>query len=243
MSLVVKDVRGDGSCFFRSLYHSMVQLPLKNRVIKSFDGKDMDIKEDAFVVLVRDFLSKVIKSKKDAKVIGSIYKNLKTQNKENLDLVIEGMSTWMQKIVKSSKWSKMTASKFREEIAEEVLKKNNWVSEMEVEIVKNILKRRADIDLRVLNSQLPKTLPKDVIYVMNIDEIHYNAVVRKSRVVNSVSSNGSSSDSSGKKNTIKSKRVLCDKNKILNPKTNRCVSKTSCKGFEVMYYEMQKENL
>ena len=199
----------------------MANSPFKKKIVKSFGGKDMEVTEDAFVTLARTFLSNTIIAHKDAKVIHNTFKYLKEQvkDRDTFELQMESFPSWWKRTFKITKWKQMKEEEFRSTIAEEVLKKANWVSEMEVTIIKGIIKRRAKIELKVLNDKIPKTLQKDVIYVLNLDEVHYNAVVPR----------------------VVTPKKCEESSKLMNPETKRCVGKTSCKGYEVLYNTERKK--
>ena len=123
MGFITKDVRGDGSCFFRAIYNSIQFVPLENRikVFKCFKVTDMDVNEDTFLKLARKRLSQMILEKKDFGIIYAMYKNLKSYAKEDFKIITSGFPVWFKTRFKSANFDKLSKAKFRGIILKEIL--------------------------------------------------------------------------------------------------------------------------
>ena len=208
MEFKVCDVRGDGSCFIRAIYNSSKSVGafkhVSKRLIKTYTPS---ITENEFVKEVRKSLQEIISTSKDKGIVKDIYQHLKTLDKASYDTMLD--STFPDWFVKY--FSKLPSSEaaFREKLAKGASMKSHWVSEIEVTIIKALIETRSSWRLVVYNNnEQAKGTPKPRhIYIINEGEIHYKALIPR--------------------------KVCSKKDTILNPQTNRCVKKTSCKGFEL----------
>ena len=102
---------------------------------------------------------------------------------EDKSIVNEGFPTWFvrqigRKMITDS--SSISENKFREIIADSVLIKSNWVSQIEVDIFTRLLKKNNHV-LYIFNH---KGSMKNIdhspasIYILNMGESHYNAISR-----------------------------------------------------------------
>lgn len=216
MKTSICDVAADGSCFFRSLYHSAKASGALNHILKRLKGtKTKDPGENGFVKLTREALSECIQKKEDRGVIKKVYQTLRVLNKEDYNIIVaSSFPSWFASTFRSLPPSEET---FRDKFAKKILKKTSWVSEIEVTLIRKMIHVRSNWRLVILNSKpTEKWTPKpNEIYVLNLNETHYNAIL-----------------------VIKEKQ--CASDKIFNKDTNRCVSKTSCKGYELQLAEILK---
>lgn len=227
----VIDVPGDGSCFYRSLYVALSakrkHLEYINTLLAIDPSKPSepfkDYTQDEFVLQYRKLLANVIRRGRDSKITSQVYKQFKQLDTEDYALVIKSsFPRWFQSRFKTMP---STSKDFKTSFAEGVTYMSHWASEIEVRITQYILRDRIGMELQVLN-HLPaandfKPKPK-TLYVINRDEIHYNALVVSAKAKTS-------------KPKPQPKIKQCDAQKILNPKSNRCVLKTSCTGLRVIY--------
>uniref|UniRef100_A0A6C0BF96 OTU domain-containing protein n=1 Tax=viral metagenome TaxID=1070528 RepID=A0A6C0BF96_9ZZZZ len=221
MKYKIEDVMGDGSCFFRSLYVVLKHKKIASRFIKQF-ANDFKLKggEEEFVETMRKLLVNLIIQKKDWDIVHNVYQNLKLLKRTDYITIIQtSFPTWF---VSSFSYLPKTEWDFRKKFAQGVLVKSHWVSEIEVAIVAKMISE-LKYNLQIFN-KLPR---KDFVfeprglYLLNRNEVHYNAIIVD--------------------NTKEKKEKKCNEGQILNPKTRRCVSQTSCKGYEVYYNIMMSK--
>lgn len=179
-SFSIKDVKGDGSCFFRSIYGAAKdKRGALKKLVKCFlypeKLKEYKNDEELFVKDMRHKLCDTILHENDGDVIKNIYSTLIELSDENYKMVIEGFPSWMRKEFKIKPQSEKI---FRKTIAERVLKNSTWVSEIEVNIVKDTLKYciGSGLNIIILNTPPNKYFkPKfKTLYILNIGEVHYN---------------------------------------------------------------------
>lgn len=221
----IVDVKGDGSCFYRSLYESANNRPrMVERMLKKMGHIVSTTKptQTQFVQHFRLGLSKRIVDQKDYGVIKDVYTNLKAMDSKNYkEIMTSSFPSW---IVREFKQLPKTEASFRKAFAQGVLSMSAWASEIEVRIVNEILKKELKSRLGVFNSP-PRSsfqFKKNVLYLINRDELHYNAIVIEDK-------------------DLKEKRTDCSEDQIRNPDSNRCVSRSSCKGWEVRARASEKK--
>jgi hypothetical protein len=214
MKYIIQDVKGDGSCFLRSLYVVLKHKKIASRFIKQFSN-DFKRGEDEFVETMRKLLVNIIIQKKDWDIVHNVYQNLKLMKRIDYITIIQtSFPPWF---VSSFSYLPKTEWDFRKKFAQGVLEKSHWVSEIEVAIVSKMISE-LKYNLHIFN-RLPR---KDFafeprgLYLLNRNEVHYNAIIVDY----------------SKASPLPKK---CNNGYILNPKTHRCVSNTSCKGYEVYY--------
>jgi hypothetical protein len=215
MTFKVCDVKADGSCFFRSIYHSAKASGALKHIIKRLaSSANTTMTETEFVKNARETLAHIILHKKDRGVIKNLYKHLQTLDKATYKTILDtSFPSWF---VRSFRTLPNTEIDFREKLAKNVMIKTHWVSEVEVTLIKRVIESKSSWRLRIINNndQIPKTpTKKREIVIINVNEVHYMALL-----------------------PIK---TCPEKTKILNPQTNRCVNKTSCKGFELQLQAMR----
>lgn len=275
MTFTIKDVKGDGSCFYRSLFAVLKH----NNDLLDFN-KCIDVKrndEEAFVQGMRSKLSEQIKKRNNKDYIKDLYVYLYGLDKENYDAITDAFPDWFQR-----KFHKMpsTLQEFRNIYSTEILKKTNWAFQPDIELTRAFLKKCSNLRLEIINNRVPKkySFQHNTLYVLNLNENHYNAVLVKANGSTIQRSSSQSSSSSGyqrpyyksssssnssvatpvyhirtKSSTASSKSTPkmktkttekpCSSNKILNPKTNRCVLRNSCKGFEIQLDKLRLEKI
>lgn len=217
MNYKIVDVIGDGSCFFRSIYKYLkylnileyVSLKLNNNMFKVTDQND-------FIILLRKVLSNEVKEQK-SDIVKNVYNTLSELDKNTYNTLIQSFPEWFIKAFKKLPNNENT---FRNKISKEIKELHNWVGEIEVKLTEQLFYKLFKFKIIILNSiNLKKEykFKNNTIYLLNIDEMHYNAIFPN----------------------IKPKFVIkitktCPEEKILNTITNRCVLKTSCTGLKVL---------
>lgn len=215
----IVDVNADDSCFFRSIYISLRHGRMMSAFMSRLGIRKHPKSEEEFVGFVRERLAKLIETKEDADIIESVYNNLKTFGKPDYKVVLSSsFPSWFRAAFKTLPKSEGT---FREKFAAGVRDKSSWASEIEVRILRDHFERDGKYQLVILNKRpSPRMkLNKRTIYVLNIGELHYNAVLPSSKVKEEDS------------------EASCPPQKVMNPETKRCVSRESCKGYEILLKE------
>lgn len=235
----IVDVKGDGSCFFRSIYKVAESKRMINRVLKKMGRQNKSsssIDEDAFVVFFRKGLAERIIANKDYGVIHDVYITLQGLSKQDYRVILESsFPSWF--VRKFGKNLPPKEEDFRVSFATSVSEtKSNWASEIEVTVVKEIFKREMKANFIVFNSPPKKTYPflKSGWYLLNRGEVHYNAIIVKF-------ANDTTSPKKSKmrmKNIASPKQKECKATHVLNPETKRCVLRNSCKGYEIIVKQL-----
>lgn len=209
LQIVIRDVKGDGSCFFRALYNSalrtgnltriMRRLRITDDVRMAINKDGMSTAEDAFVRSVRRFLSEFIIGSHTIREIYTYLKGIRETDKMTYYAILESYPSWFQNKFMKHKLPS-SCETFATILSQQVLKMTNWVSEIEVRLVLENLRR---IPITILNNlpTVPKRIACDEIYIFNQGEFHY-------------------------------KYILCRdcRPKLLNPPTKRCVDKNGAVG-------------
>jgi hypothetical protein len=212
------DVKGDGSCFFRSIYkvlrHNKHKLTHKTT-------------EDEFVTNIRTILHEIV-IQEDATpystLIHDIYTNLKTLSSQDYKMLLESsFPKWF--VTRFKRSLPASESIFRKQYAKGILEKSNWVSEIEVRLLSLYMKKNYKLNIKVYNKPPRRINKTNTISVLNKGEYHYNAIISVDTPTQHTPKTPQSP---------KTKPKECPSTHIRNPKTNRCVSRTSCKGYEVI---------
>lgn len=215
------DVKGDGSCFFRSLFVAAKHKRIAGRILKHLGGNREAAKdEDAFVLEVRVAIARMIEQHEDNGLVSDVYQNLKSVNAASYKFMAR--STFPQWFMRAFPSIPSSERQFRERLSEEIRKMSSWAGEIEYRLLRDVLKKKLKMHLIVLNSS-PRTMKvfkKNALYLINRGEAHYNALL-----VDFV-------DEGSAKKEKKEKR--CTAQQVYNPVTRRCVSRDSCTGYKVI---------
>lgn len=196
---VVRDVRGDGSCFYRAMYQSAVHTDHIKTIMRrmKIDYKKTQWTEDMFVKAARNSLSQaVMSSSRRSGQLEAMYNYLyetRKQSKMTYAAILENYPVWFQKHYKRLP---PTFNEFRDTFAKCILVTRNWVSEIEVRLLLDILKG-VPISIRNAPPKPRERLSCDIMYLLNLGECHYNYILCRD----------------------------CEPN-VINPPTSRCISKT-----------------
>ena len=250
----IKDVKGDGSCFYRSVYGAAKASKLLKKMTKCFgvgvgvgvgagDGAG-DIDEDDFVELVRACMSQRIRDGNDFGIIHDMFMSFKEYDSKTYKAILVGMPAWF---VKSFPKKPRDEMQFRMKIAEKIRLKSSWASEIDITLFQKIVAScssgRRVLKVVVLNSTPTRFSPrKNCIYVINRGEVHYMYIhvrekkecpdgkILNERTIRCVKENGNV----GKKIQEEKYGKKCKDGKVLNPKTKRCVDKNGRIGRNIV---------
>lgn len=215
MKYKVQDVIGDGSCFFRSIYHILLHMSKVDYVVQSLSkGKPPKVdSEDRFVRFLRSQLARRIAVKDDMNLISEIYNHLSSLDEETYQAITYSFPEWFQETFPDG--MPKTETTFRNKVVKQLTNPYNWAGQIEVTLAQQIFKQLLDINIHIFNHP-PKTsyrFEANKLYLLNKGEVHYVAILPEY------------------KNPV---TKSCPPEKILNKLTNRCVLRTSCKGLEII---------
>ena len=218
MKLTVHDVKADGSCFFRSIYHSARFTGNLPYILKYVIGVKTPVleswNEELFVVEIRkSFASKLL----HGTFLDTIYTNLHdlyvNDKATYREIIMSSYPRWFVKLFKRMPHSLDT---FKSQYASSVLKITNWVGQIEVEFFYNLLAKKHSRSssqtkypvpqLVILNNVPSRKAQLDckTMYLLNIDEIHFNYILCR--------------------------KCEPPRAKVLNPETKRCVKVNGALG-------------
>lgn len=233
MTYEIHDVKGDGSCFYRSVYGAAKSNGVLDHILRCFTDL-AEVDENKFVQLVRYYISERIRSKNDFNVIRDVHGQLSTLDKKDYAMVLKSMPSWFAKSFRTLPKSEMI---FRNTIAEKILLNTSWAGEIDISIFMKVLHGcQKHVTLVILNNIPVNFKPKRRhLYVLNRGEVHYNYL--SSLVYGNSPSHVYKPCPEGKMINPATKRCVkingyigkkltpkvCLEGKIVNPKTNRCV--------------------
>lgn len=182
-SFSIRDVKGDGNCFFRALYKSAMSTNNVMKILKQMNRYEphdgTDITEEAFVAWIRRSLASYMRSSRGRATLCNIYDNLKsirTESKVTYVAMLESFPAWF-----SQKFRRLPATfeAFQKRFTKYVSRSGYWVSEIEVRMVLDMFR---NVRIQILNA-LPSSktsLDPTVMYLLNEGEFHYKYLRSKS---------------------------------------------------------------
>lgn len=155
-----------------------------------------NISEEEFIDEFREVLIERINNSKDYNITRDIYNYLKSLDKDTYQAVLEAFPSWCQKSLRKLP---STFEGFRDKFVRHIAKRNTWISELEARLTLKLLSKYK-IPIQIHNSLPGKKEQLDckTMHLLNEHEVHYNILVCRD----------------------------CPPDKIVNPKSKRCVSKT-----------------
>jgi hypothetical protein len=186
-----------------------------------------DVDQDTFVKIVRQGVAARVANGNDYGITRTFFSTLSAMSREDYNLILEeSFPTWF---VRSFRRLPATEGAFREKLAKKLTETGSWASEFDITIVKHILKELKK-KLVIFNDRPPKSSyafdkARNTLYLLNKHEVHYNAIIPQ------VTKKGDAQS--------KSSKSPCAQHKLRNPNTGRCVSKTSCKGWEIRAKQLE----
>lgn len=211
------DVTGDGSCFFRSIYQCLKSVDKIDEVkgVLKYNKRSPTIEDETdFVKFLRTVLSKRIQSKDDMGVVQEIYAHLSTLDEDTYNVMLE--SSFPDWFVEEFKTLPAKETTFRNKIEKAVKDLTNWAGQLEITLTQQLFSQLVGIHIHIFNHKPAANyrFKKDTIYLLNVREVHYNAIIPATKKSISVKS--------------------CPEGKIINPLSGRCVLKSSCIGLKVL---------
>jgi len=226
------NVKGDGNCFFRAIYKSAKDSGNLEKLVKCFledsfeNFEHYENNERDFIMDMREKLARSIEDGKDGGQIKSIFENLHAfdvKDKEAMEtytIIVETLPDWI-----STRFRKppKTLAEFREAVCENIRKQGTYVSQIEIDIFKYINDTFCNepdkhVTLNVVATAPQQDIKLDEINIINVANIHYQYLARKTatkqasstfsaetlssssaRTSSTTLSSVKSSDSSGKK--------------------------------------------
>lgn len=164
----IVNVLGDGSCFFRSIFvflNSMTRQSL--------------IREEDFVKSMRHIICRQVRNNKN-NITRDIYRNMSYIRQTDLQtfyMILESFPSWF---VRAFRNFPSNEREFRKVLCQHISKIQSWVSEIEVRLTQEYFEKTHNMKIVILNS-VPKhnmTFKKRTIYLLNISEYHYNAILK-----------------------------------------------------------------
>lgn len=220
----VVDVKADGSCFYRAIYKSLgeTRVPQVVSALKPVVKTPKVADDTEFATFLRGVVSKRIQEKDDMNIIHEIYTNLNGLDEDDYAEVLDAFPSWFEDEFETLP---ATETAFRKEIAKAVRVLSNWASQVDITLIQQIFSQQLGINVHIFNKKPSETyrFKSDTIYLLNLDETHYNAIIP---------------------NLKKQPKVVeCEPAKILNPLTGRCVLRSGCTGLRVIVvqHKLDKE--
>jgi len=206
MKVSVHDVKGDGSCFFRSIYYSAKYTGNLRYILKHVIGIKQPIlndwTEELFVTEIRKAFSEKLLNGPFLNDIHAYLHEVYVNSRDTYDAIIMAYPSWF---TVQFKHMPSNIDTFKKQFSRHVLKKSNWVSQIEVEFFKNILEKRkrskssskssSNAPQFVIFNKIPsnkKVLDCTTMYILNVDEVHYNYILcrmctpPKTKIINTV---------------------------------------------------------
>ncbi len=198
MPPVIKDVLGDGDCFFRALFRAAWNHGLIERLLGCFSlGQDTNCHdilqelqtgrlvemEDEMVKCMRIGLSERIRLNADVKFacFFNHLRHLQREHPETFDVIMESQSDWVKKIFYDG--SLYGEDEFRVAYAKGLRTRKNWVAQYDVELLKHLM-NKCHLEVRVVNFT-DKTNPRtyenrhdNELVLVNFDEVHFKYVLQ-----------------------------------------------------------------
>lgn len=186
------DVKGDGDCFFRALHGAAFHQGILVKVAKCFTFSNRrdcwdDLNENLrntshndrevlFVACVRRYLAERIRTGKENAILRRTWDLLRVMDEEDAKDI---MADWLIDAYQNSRvfYNEIDSSypSFVNRVADGVQQRGNWVSELEVTIVKKVLEAKRIILLIASNNDVPDALPLSphILVLVNVNNAHY----------------------------------------------------------------------
>jgi hypothetical protein len=198
MKVTVHDVKGDGSCFFRSIYYSARYTGNLEYILKHVVGVRHPVlnawTEELFVTEMRKAFANKLLHGPYLNDVHAYLRDVYVNSRETYDEIILAYPSWF---TEQFKRIPRNVDTFKRRFSRHVLKKTNWVSQIEVDFFKSILAHQPRIQSHssssssahqqppqfVIFNNLPsnkKALNCTTMYILNVEEAHYNYVLCRS---------------------------------------------------------------
>ena len=171
------ETNDDGNCFYSSVYRSLSDKQLLSRIYTIYPELKSN-KEERFIKKLRRFVSDNI-----VEDVKQLFENFKSMDAKTFKIVIKKIGTIskvLKKYQKADKYKNEFEQDFVKDIQKVVRKNNNWVGELEVMFVNNILTNDCFVNVNIFNNykNAAKYIVKDddvdnSIYLLNQNEVHW----------------------------------------------------------------------
>lgn len=166
----IVDVEGDGACFYRALYLSLNHIDMLDRYCRCLELVNVT-SETSFVNAMK---AKIVANMIDSEYISNMYDELKTKDKQTYKEIIAG---WDANVRMRLKVLPKTLDEFKTVLREEISKISCYATEIEISYIKSICDDVVNITVIIDNVKPSQTFNKNNVYLLNLGELHYNAVL------------------------------------------------------------------
>lgn len=188
----IKEVKADGSCFFRALYFHLKAKDLVLNFVKCLDptnilSEKISKVEHKFVRFIRNYLAIITKNNDDYGYSEENFKNLKNIQENDINTfkqIIEISYGDEHKYNKNINSFPKSLKQYQKDKYDEIKDFSNYVNEYEIELLKKLLKNKCDKDFKniiVINNEngiMPDKFIKNIIYLLRVNDNHYQAIIQ-----------------------------------------------------------------
>lgn len=168
----IKDVEGDGSCFYRALYVSLKHLG-GSKLSEYLKCVGISSAKDE-LDFVKKMRGKIVESMKSSDYLETMYNHLKTLDEGDYKEVVEAFD---EDLYNDLEEIPKTFKKFRDIVIKHTKMITCYASELDISLVKDMC--TDVINITIINNSVKstQTFNKNNVYLLNIGEMHYNAIL------------------------------------------------------------------
>lgn len=174
----IRRAEGDGNCFYRAIYKAAKENELYDALSECIFGSLIEYEEEQFVKALREKMSTMFRLKNDYSAISNLFENLNAASPKSYKLLTQYMPPYYMK--KYQKKKPESEDELRIFIADHVAKNKEWAGELEVMLLKTILKGCGNLEIYSFNDKIPDTIvfnPENTLYLINEGDVHYDYLV------------------------------------------------------------------
>lgn len=174
----IVDVQSDGACFYRALYISLMHIDKLDKYSTCI-GIPQISSENEFINQIKKFLlSQMIPSD----YITNMYQQLKSMDYLSYKTLIQSFDVSLKDKIKKLP---SDIDKFRDILSKEISKNTCYASDIEISFLKTICTDIINITIFNNNIKPSQSFNQNNIYLLNLDEMHYKAILPKYKNLNS----------------------------------------------------------